>query len=174
MQLSVHLRSSTDNDAASQLTRGAGVRSRAEESRASTRSAARTTSRASTRSLVRELTRNPTPMPLGSPWLASPVMASRNIKDPDAGRALAACLYETLSQELKGIEELGAEVKDLSVGLTVFPSFLDGSTEVLLSWTVSEPEIRTFYPPHSGYRHRKLVEGREFTAVRTPAGQLRE
>jgi hypothetical protein len=105
------------------------------------------------------------------------VIASRQTPesaDPAAGRALAACLYETLSQELKGIEELGAEVKDLSVGLTVFPSFLDGSTEVLLSWTVAEPEIRSFYTSQSGYRHRKPVEGREFTAVRTPAGQLRE
>jgi hypothetical protein len=39
---------------------------------------------------------------------------------------------------------------------------------------VAEPEIRSFYTPQSGYRHRKPVEGREFTAVRTPAGQLRE
>jgi len=173
MQLSVHLRSSTDGDAAGEGTRSAGLGARADSPRAATRNSARATSR----SLARELTRNPTPMPLGTPWLADPVIASRHTRDsvdPEAGRALAACLYETLSQELKGIEELGAEVKDLSVGLTVFPSFLDGSTEVLLSWTVAEPEIRAFYTPHSGYRHRKPVEGREFTAVRTPAGQLRE
>jgi hypothetical protein len=106
--------------------------------------------------------------------MADPVIAAWHAEDPEAGRALAACLYETLSQELRGIETLGAEVKDLSVGLTVFPSYLDGNNEVLLSWTVAEAEIRTFYTPHSGYRHRKPVEGRTFTAVRTPAGQLRE
>jgi len=79
-----------------------------------------------------------------------------------------------LSEELKGIEVLGAEVKDLGIGLTVFPSYLDGQTEVLLSWTVGDTEIRSFYTPQSGYRQRKPVEGRTFTAERTPSGQLRE
>jgi hypothetical protein len=168
MQLSVHLRSSSDgggSDATqalrlSTLSRGAVVK----------RNAARQT----VRGVSQELSRNPNPMPPGTPWMADPVTAAWHDHDPEAGRALAACLYETLSQELRGIEALGAEVKDLSVGLIVFPSFLDGHTEVLLSWTVTEPEIRAFYPAQSGYRHRKPVEGRTFTAVRTPAGQLRE
>ena len=79
-----------------------------------------------------------------------------------------------MSEELKGIEVLGAEVKDLGIGLTVFPSYLDGQTEVLLSWTVGDTEIRSFYTPQSSYRQRKPVEGRTFTAERTPSGQLRE
>ncbi|MDB4973695.1 MAG: hypothetical protein JWN48_2036 [Myxococcaceae bacterium] len=120
------------------------------------------------------LTRNITPMPPGTPWMADPVIAAWQATDPEQGRALAACLYETLSHELQGIEALGAEVKDLSIGLTTFPSYLDGNSEVLLAWTVTEPEVRTYYAPHSGYRHRKPVEGRTFTAVRTPAGQVRE
>jgi hypothetical protein len=169
MQLSVHLRSSSDGEVAGELVRSSG------QDTGRTGRAARAHRGAGREGgLARELTRNPTPMPLGTPWMADPVIASRQVEDPEAGRALAACLYETLSEELKGIEALGAEVKDLSVGLTVFPSFLDGNTEVFLSWTVAEPEIRAFYPPHSGYRHRKPVEGREFRAVRTPAGQLRE
>lgn len=113
----------------------------------------------------------------GVTWLGAandPIAGARSAADPDQGRALAACLYETLSQELKGVEAIGAEVKDLSIGLTVFPSYLDGSTEVLLSWTVAEAQIHTFYAPQGGYRQRKPVEGRTFTAVRTPAGQLRE
>ena len=134
MQLSVHLRSSTDGNS----------------------------------------TGNITPTPPGTPWMADPVIAAWSAVDPEQGRALAACLYETLSSELKGIEDLGAEVKDLGVGLTVFPSYLEGNSEVLLAWTITCPEIRAYYAPHTGYRHRKPVDGRNFTAVRTPAGQLRE
>lgn len=176
MQLSVHLRSSTDGDVPGELARSSGQDTgrAGRVARGSVREVGREAPRHSTRNLARELTRNPTPMPLGTPWMADPVIASRKAEDPEAGRALAACLYETLSEELRGIEALGAEVKDLSVGLTVFPSFLDGNTEVFLSWTVADSEIRAFYPPHTGYRHRKPVEGREFRAVRTPAGQLRE
>lgn len=114
-----------------------------------------------------------TPAPRG-PWAIEPAAANSQTPETDTNRALAACLYETLSEELKGIETLGAEVKDLSVGLTVFPSFLDGNTEVLLAWTVTDLEIRTFYTPQGGYRSRKPVEGCRFTDGRTPRGQLRE
>jgi len=119
-------------------------------------------------------TGNITPTPPGTPWMVDPVVAAWHANDPEQGRALAACLYETLSHELKGIEALGAEVKDLSIGLTAFPSYMDGHAEVLLAWTVTEKEIRTYYAAHNGYRHRKSVEGKTFTAARTPAGQLRE
>lgn len=115
-----------------------------------------------------------TPTPPGTPWMADPVTAAWQAPEPEKGRALASCLYETLSQELKGIEALGAEVKDLSIGLTVFPSFLDGNSEVLLAWTAADSEVRSYYAPHAGYRNRKPVEGRTFRAARTPAGQLRE
>lgn len=144
MQLSVHLRSSGDGSSADNLS-----------------------------SLVRPGAQFDTPTPPGTPWMADPVLAAWQANDPEQGRALAAGLYETLSEELKGVETLGAEVKDLSIGLTVFPSFLDGN-EVLLAWTVADLEIRTYYTPQGGYRQRKPVDGRTFTAVRTPAGQLRE
>jgi hypothetical protein len=123
---------------------------------------------------TRESARELTPTPPGTPWMADPVVAAWQAPEPEKGRDVAACLYETLSQELKGIEALGAEVKDLSIGLTVFPSYLEGNTEVLLAWTVADAEIQSYYAPHSGFRGRKSVEGRSFTATRTPAGQLRE
>lgn len=83
-----------------------------------------------------------TPTPPGTPWMANPVVAAWQAdNDVDKSRELAACLYETLSEQLQGIEHLGAEVKDLSIGLTVFPSYLDGQTEVLLAWTVGDLEI---------------------------------
>jgi hypothetical protein len=144
MQLSVHLRSSGDGSSADSLS-----------------------------TLVRPGAQFDTPTPPGTPWMADPVLAAWQASDPEQGRALAAGLYETLSEELKGVETLGAEVKDLSIGLTVFPSFLDGN-EVLLAWTVADLEIRTYYTPQGGYRQRKPVDGRTFTAERTPAGQLRE
>jgi hypothetical protein len=117
---------------------------------------------------------NASATPPGIPWMADPVVAAWHADDPEKGRALAACLYETLSQELKGIESLGAEVKDLSIGLTVFPSYLEGISEVLLAWTVSEPEIRAYYTLQGGYRQRKPVDGRTFTATRSSAGQVQE
>ena len=95
-------------------------------------------------------------------------------EDTDDRGELTACLYEMISEELRGIERLGAEVKELGIGLTVFPSFLDGSVEVLLAWTVAETEVRSFFTPQGGYRTRKSVEGCRFTDGRTPAGQLRE
>lgn len=113
------------------------------------------------------------PTPPGTPWLADPVVAAWQAQDPERVRALAACLYETLSQELKALEVLGVEIKDLGVGLVAFPSFLEGSTEVALSWRVSEPEVK-FYCPSGNARTRRPVEGHVFLATRTPAGQLRE
>jgi hypothetical protein len=115
----------------------------------------------------------PSPTPPGTPWLADPVVAAWQAQDPEKVRALAACLYETLSQELKALELLGVEVKDLGVGLVAFPSFLEGSTEVLLSWRVSEPEVQ-FYCPSGNQRSRRPVEGHVFLGARTPSGQLRE
>jgi len=144
MQLSVHLRSTVVDD------------SRGDDDHA------------------RESARELTPTPPGTPWMADPVVAAWQAPEPEKGRAVAACLYETLSQELKGIEALGGEVKDLSIGLTVFPSYLEGNTEVMLAWTVADREIQSYYAPHSGFRGRKSVEGRSFSATRTPAGQLRE
>jgi hypothetical protein len=115
----------------------------------------------------------PSPTPPGTPWLADPVVAAWQAQDPERVRALAACLYETLSQELKALESAGIEVKDLGVGLVGFPSFLEGSTEVALSWRVSEPEVK-FYCPAGNQRTRRPVDGQVFLGARTPAGQLRE
>jgi hypothetical protein len=145
MQLSVHLRSTVVDDHGTGIAHETG-----------------------------EITRELTPTPPGTPWMADPVVAAWQAPEPEKGRAVAACLYETLAEELKGVEALGVDVKDLSIGLTVFPSYLEGNSEVLLAWTVAEREIQSYFAPHSGYRNRKPVEGRTFTATRNPAGQVRE
>jgi hypothetical protein len=113
------------------------------------------------------------PTPPGTPWLVDPVVAAWQAQDPEKGRVLAACLYETLSQELKSLELTGVEVKDLSIGLCGFPSFHEGSTEVSLSWKVSEPDVR-FYCPAGNQRTRRSTDGQRFLDERIPSGQLRE
>jgi hypothetical protein len=114
-----------------------------------------------------------TPTPPGTPWLVDPVVAAWQAQDPEKGRVLAACLYETLSEELKALEQSGIEVKDLSVGMIGFPSLLEGTTEVSLSWKVSEPEVQ-FFCPAANQRTRRPIEGQSFAAERSPRGQLRE
>ena len=111
------------------------------------------------------------PTPPGTPWLADPVLAAWQAMDPEKVRALSACLYETLAAELKGLEQLGVEVKDLSVGLIAFPSLLEGTTEVQLSWKVSEPEVR-FYCPTGNQRARRPIDGQHFLAE--PDGSPRQ
>ena len=115
----------------------------------------------------------PSPTPPGTPWLADPVVAAWQAQDPERVRALAACLYETLSQELKALEGMGVEVKDLGIGQVAFPSFLEGNTEVALSWRVSEAEVR-FFCPAGNQRTRRPVEGHVFLGARDPSGQLQE
>jgi hypothetical protein len=116
---------------------------------------------------------DPAPTPPGTPWLADPVLAAWQAMDPEKVRALSACLYETLSEQLKALEHAGIEVRDLSVGLVAFPSLLEGTTEVVLSWKVSEPEVR-FFCPTGNQRSRRPIDGQRFLAEPAPTGQLRE
>jgi hypothetical protein len=112
--------------------------------------------------------------PPGTPWLADPVVAAWQAPDAEKSRVLAASLYETLSQELKKLEALGVEVKDLGVGLLDFPSLLDGRTEVLLCWRLDETEIGFFHTSSGGFRGRRPIEGHTFHSEPSPTGQLRE
>jgi hypothetical protein len=113
------------------------------------------------------------PTPPGTPWLADPVLAAWQAMDPEKARALSACLYETLSEELKALEQAGVEVKDLSVGMVAFPTLLEGTSEALLSWKVSEPEVQ-FFCPTGNQRNRRPIDGQRFLAEPATSGQLRE
>jgi hypothetical protein len=113
------------------------------------------------------------PTPPGTPWLADPVLAAWQAMDPEKARALSACLCETLTEELKTLERDGIEIKDLSVGLIAFPTLLEGTTEVILSWKVSEPEVQ-FFCPTPNQRSRRPIDGQRFLAEPGPSGQLRE
>ncbi|MFM2417114.1 MAG: hypothetical protein RL385_1837 [Pseudomonadota bacterium] len=113
------------------------------------------------------------PTPPGTPWLVDPVLAAWDAPDDEKTRAIVAGLYETLSEELARLEKLGVEVKDLGVGLVAFPSYLDGSTEVRLSWKVSEVEVSHFCPSQGGLRQRRAIDGQSFLAERS-RGDLRD
>lgn len=115
-----------------------------------------------------------TPTPPGTPWLADPVLAAWDAPDPDRASAITAGLYETLSEELRALEALGVEVKDLTIGLVDFPSLLDGTNEVYLCWKVDEKTVAHYHPTHTGFRARKPVEGHVFLAEPTTSGQLRD
>jgi hypothetical protein len=115
-----------------------------------------------------------TPTPPGTPWLADPVVAAWEAQSSETSTALATCLYETLSEELRAFEAIGVVIKDLTIGLVDFPSYLDGTTEVVLCWKVDEADVRHYHHPHSGYRSRKPVEGHDFHREPTPSGQLRD
>ena len=92
----------------------------------------------------------------------------------ETSTALATCLYETLSEELRAFEKIGIEIKDLTIGLVDFPSYLDGATEVVLCWKVDENDVQHYHHPHSGFRNRKPIAGHDFHRKPTPTGQLRD
>jgi hypothetical protein len=104
------------------------------------------------------------PMPPGTPWLADPVVAAWDAPDAEQASALTTGLYETLSQELRGLEALGVEVKDLTIGLVDFPSLLDGKSEVYLCWKIDEKSVGHYHPLHGGFRSRKPIDGHTFLA----------
>jgi hypothetical protein len=115
-----------------------------------------------------------TPTPPGTPWLADPVLAAWDAPDPDKASAVTASLYESLSEELRGLEGLGVEVKDLTIGLVDFPSLLDGTSEVYLCWKIDESTIGHYHTVQSGFRSRKPIEGHTFLAEPVASGQLRD
>lgn len=112
--------------------------------------------------------------PPGVPWLADPVEAAWEASDPETHRVFASALYETLADDMRRLDAWGVQVKDLGIGLLGFPSFLEGGTEVQLSWCLRENTIGYFCPTSGGLPSRQPVDGHTFLDRRAPAGQLRE
>jgi hypothetical protein len=57
---------------------------------------------------------------------------------------------------LKGIADLGAELKDIDLGLVDFPTWIDGQ-EALLCWHLGESEIRYWHGLYEGFQGRKPI-----------------
>jgi hypothetical protein len=89
-------------------------------------------------------------------------LAALEAEGPPAER-LAALLAEKerAEDELRGylceIEELGAEVKDLEIGLVDFPARA-GSRTVYLCWKAGEPEIGFWHEIDAGFAGRRPID----------------
>jgi hypothetical protein len=61
---------------------------------------------------------------------------------------------EALAEAVRGIQELGAQVKDLDSGLIDFPA-RRGEEEVLLCWQLGEPEVAFWHGVDDGFAGRR-------------------
>lgn len=91
---------------------------------------------------------------LGGAWLA-PEQAGRWRRELSATAAL-------IQQAMSSLEDLGAQVKDLDLGLVDFPTLYRGR-QVLLCWRVGEPDIAWWHGTEEGYSGRKRID-KEFLA----------
>ncbi|HSD84516.1 MAG TPA: DUF2203 domain-containing protein [Anaerolineae bacterium] len=57
---------------------------------------------------------------------------------------------------MKGLQEMGCVLKDMSMGLVDFPALREGR-EVLLCWKYNEPEVMFWHDLQSGYQGRKSL-----------------
>ena len=81
---------------------------------------------------------------------------------PEVARLTAVFqgLYETLMEQLREVEALGAMVKDIDRGLVDFYYDRDGR-EVLLCWHYGETEIGYWHDLHAGFAGRQPIEDRD-------------
>ena len=91
--------------------------------------------------------------------------------DPESGNpevlrlvAHAQGLYDALRDEIRAIESLGGEVKDVEAGLIDFYSLRDGTQEVLLCWRLGEARITHYHELNAGYSGRQPIQGHRFVA----------
>jgi len=66
-------------------------------------------------------------------------------------------IIQIIQESLEEIESLGAQPKDLDLGLVDFPALVDGE-EVLLCWKFGEKSIRFYHGLTDGYAGRKPIK----------------
>lgn len=66
-------------------------------------------------------------------------------------------IVQIVQEGLEEIENLGAQPKDLDLGLVDFPAMIDGE-EVLLCWKFGEKSIRFYHGLSDGYSGRKPIK----------------
>ena len=79
------------------------------------------------------------------------VTDSHNRRDEAAGRLRVA---------IEAVQNAGAQIKDLDIGLIDFPTLYRG-VEVLLCWKLGEKSIAFWHGTEEGFRGRKAID-REF------------
>ncbi|MBI2976319.1 MAG: DUF2203 domain-containing protein [Chloroflexi bacterium] len=71
-----------------------------------------------------------------------------------AGAVLAD--FETIQQNVKAIQSMGIEVKDINTGLIDFPAVRDGR-EVCLCWRYDEPDVAHWHDTDAGFAGRQRL-----------------
>jgi hypothetical protein len=84
----------------------------------------------------------------GSRVSPGPILALRAKRDTSAA---------ALKDAFERIEQLGAQVKDLDIGLIDFLTVYDGR-EVYLCWKFGEDRIEYWHGIEEGFRGRKLID----------------
>jgi hypothetical protein len=80
-----------------------------------------------------------------------------NPSDTLALRTRQDASARALKTAMDGIEEAGAQVKDLDIGLIDFMTLYRGE-EVCLCWRMGEDEIRFWHGAQEGFRGRKPID----------------
>jgi len=78
-------------------------------------------------------------------------------------RPAARAVVEELDASVGEIEESGAQLKDVHLGLVDFPAEIDGE-QVYLCWQFGEPEVAYWHRPSDGFAGRRPLPG----PARTP------
>ena len=84
-------------------------------------------------------------------------------------RSIAERAAGQMRRSLEAMEEIGAQVKDLGMGLVDFPTLYRGR-EVLLCWRMGEPDIAWWHGADEGFQGRKPVD-EDFERHHGGAGQ---
>ena len=64
--------------------------------------------------------------------------------------------FTRVENGVKGLQEIGCVLKDMSIGLVDFPTIREGR-EVLLCWKYDEPEVMFWHDLQSGYQGRQRL-----------------
>ena len=73
-------------------------------------------------------------------------------------RPEARLLVEELDAVVREIEESGAHLKDIQLGLVDFPTEMDGEV-VYLCWQFGEPEVAFWHGIEDGFAGRRALPG---------------
>jgi hypothetical protein len=75
-------------------------------------------------------------------------------------------LYQVLTEMIKQIEGLGGVVRDVEDGMVDFLTFLDGQSEVFLSWKIGETRISHYRDGVTEWSPRKPLGAHSFVSHR--------
>lgn len=77
--------------------------------------------------------------------------------------AHARGIHDAVREAMGEIEAMGGEIKDVEQGLVDFPSWLEGTREVVLCWRIGEPAVEWYHDADAGFSGRKPIAGKRFT-----------